>query len=417
MSDFLMPSLGADMEDGLLVEWMVKPGERVERGQVVCAVETQKGAVDVEIWESGTVEELVAEPGERIPAGGVLARIHGSAEEAAPAPAAPAVASASQSSPKAPSGKSTKPAAPAAALRPPSPEVAASPAANRIRITPAARKRAETLGVDPATLVGSGADGAVTLADVEAAAPGGEPAESLTGAAPERRSEPAAARRSAMREAIASAMARSNREIPHYYLGSLIKVEPALRWLQARNETVPVAERALFAALQLRAVAVALTEYPDFNGWYEDGAFRPAPGIHIGVAIALRGGGLIAPALRDVDRLDLAGLMESLRDLLLRARAGQLRSSELTDTSLTVTNLGDLGVDSVQGVIYPPQVALVGFGRVVERPWAEDGKLFAARCVHVSLAADHRVTDGAFGARFLARITEALANPENLWPS
>src|SRR5690606_18575842 len=148
-------------------------------------------------------------------------------------------------------------------------------------------------------------------------------------------------------------MTRANRDIPHYYLGSLINVEAALRWLQARNETVPVADRALFAALQLRAVALALQEFPDFNGWYEDGAFRPSPGVHIGVAIALRGGGLVAPAVRNAERLDLAGLMAALRDLLPRARAGQLRSSELTDTSLTVTNLGDLGVDSVLGVIYP----------------------------------------------------------------
>ena len=393
MIDFRMPSLGADMEDGLLVEWMIGPGDRVERGQVVCAVETQKGAVDVEIWDAGVVEELVAEPGQRIPVGGVLARIRG----------AEVASSALSPTPE----PVVKPAAAPADPARTAPVAATVPPARRMRMSPAARQRAREQGIDPATLQ-PGPDGVIHLADVDTAQ-----------RAPRCASTPQVPsndRRVAMRAAIASAMTRANRDIPHYYLGSLTNVEAALRWLQARNETVPVADRALFAALQLRAVALALQEFPDFNGWYEDGAFRPAPGIHIGVAIALRGGGLIAPALRDAERLDLAGLMAALRDLLPRARAGQLRSSELTDTSVTVTNLGDLGVDSVLGVIYPPQVALVGFGRVVERPWAEDGKLFAARCVHVSLAADHRVTDGALGARFLARITEALQDPENLWP-
>jgi len=391
MIDFRMPSLGADMEDGLLVEWMVGPGDRVERGQVVCAVETQKGAVDVEIWDAGVVEQLIAEPGQRIPVGGVLARIRGAeATSPAPSPAQEPV---------------VKPAA--APAGPARTAVATASRGKRMRISPAARQCARELGIDPATLQ-PGPDGVIHLADVDTAQRAPRRASASQTSADDRRV--------AMRAAIASAMTRANRDIPHYYLGCLINVEAALRWLQARNETVPVADRALFAALQLRAVALALQEFPDFNGWYEDGAFRPSPGVHIGVAIALRGGGLVAPAVRNAERLDLAGLMAALRDLLPRARAGQLRSSELTDTSLTVTNLGDLGVDSVLGVIYPPQVALVGFGRVVERPWAEDGKLFAARCVHVSLAADHRVTDGALGARFLARITDALQDPENLWP-
>lgn len=396
MSEFRMPSLGADMEDGLFVEWMVKPGERVARGQVVCAIETQKGAVDVEIWDTGVIEELVAEPGQRIPVGGVLARLSGADEAPMPHPEP---------------GEAEPPRAAVSVERSPRPAPAhrkATAPAERLRISPAARRRAAELGLDVTTLR-PGADGVVHLADVEAA----------SRPAPKSAPKPAVgddARRVAMREAIAAAMARSKREIPHYYLDTLINVEPALRWLEARNAGVAVADRALFAALQLRAVALALADYPSFNGWYEEGAFRPSVGAHLGVAIALRGGGLVAPALRDADRFDLAGLMEALRDLLQRARGGALRSSELSDTSLTVTNLGDLGVDRVLGVIYPPQVALVGFGRVAERPWVEDGKLFAARSLCVSLAADHRVTDGALGARFLSRIADALQEPEHLWP-
>jgi pyruvate dehydrogenase E2 component (dihydrolipoamide acetyltransferase) len=175
-----------------------------------------------------------------------------------------------------------------------------------------------------------------------------------------------------------------------------------------------VADRLLMAALQLKAVAVALQRYPDFNGYWRDGAFAPGAGVHLGVAISLREGGLVAPALHDVPAMDIGTLTRALLDLVRRTRAGQLRSSELSDATITVTNLGDQGVACVLGVIYPPQVALVGFGRVAERPWAIDGALRAAPVVTASLAADHRAGDGHRGGRFLAAIGEALQAPEEL---
>ncbi|APE31385.1 branched-chain alpha-keto acid dehydrogenase subunit E2 [Halomonas aestuarii] len=406
MSEFRMPSLGADMESGTLVEWNIRPGDRVERGQIVCVVETQKGAIDVEIWEGGTVERLVVEEGQQVPVGEVLAVIRAEGEKAEGEDAAPETA---------PAGRPTPTTSPTPAPR--APERAATPAATaageRLRLSPAARKRAGELGVDPATVTGSGPGGTISLADIEKAAE----------TAPEAPAEPRLARpaaghdaHAAMRQAIAAAMARSKREIPHYYLGHTLSVEPALAWLAACNAERSVAERLIFPVLQLRAVAMALQEVPALNGWFVDGAFRPAEGVHLGVATALRGGGLVAPALHDADRLDPDAMMAALRDLLTRARKDRLRSSELTDAGLTVTNLGDLGVDSVQGVIYPPQVALVGFGRIAERPWVRDGQVVAARCLQVSLAADHRVTDGAIGARFLTRLTDLLTEPDRLWP-
>lgn len=406
MHDFTMPSLGADMEDGTFVEWLVAPGDTVKRGQVVCVVETQKGAVEVETWADGVVEALVAEPGQKIPVGGVMARIRAKGETSTAKETAPV-----RLTPEKPDGQVSE-------TRPPVPKApaakAAEPrrAATRLRITPAARRHAEALGLDPSSVPPTGADGAITLADVQRAATGRPPPQ-----APSKPStkDDADARRIAMREAIAAAMSLSNREIPHYYLGTTIDVAPALAWLETHNAGLPTSGRVLFAVLQLRAVALAMREVPALNGWYEKGVFRPAEACHIGVAIALRGGGLVAPALRDADRLPIDGMMTALADLLRRTRAGQLRSSELSETSITVTNLGDLGVETVQGVIYPPQVALVGFGRITEKPWAENGRLFATRCVHLSLAADHRVTDGAIGARFLARVAEYLNRPETLW--
>ena len=217
-----------------------------------------------------------------------------------------------------------------------------------------------------------------------------------------------------MRKAIGAAMSRSKREIPHYYLAETIPMHRALETLARANEARPVTERVLMGALQLKAVALTLTKFPELNGFWRDGAFQPGAGIHVGVAISLRQGGLVAPAIHDVDQRGLDELMRALADLVKRARAGSLRSSEMSDPTITVTNLGEQGVEAVYGVIYPPQVALVGFGRIAERAWAEDGALRAAPVVTATLSGDHRASDGHRGARFLAALREQLQRPEEL---
>jgi pyruvate dehydrogenase E2 component (dihydrolipoamide acetyltransferase) len=167
------------------------------------------------------------------------------------------------------------------------------------------------------------------------------------------------------------------------------------------------------AALLLKATALAAREVPALNGFWHDG-FEPAPAVHLGVAVSLRGGGLLAPAIHDADQLSLDDMMRALRDLVERARAGRLRSSEMSDPTLTVTNLGDQGADEVHGVIYAPQVALVGFGRILERPWASGGMLGVRPTVRATLAADHRASDGHEGSRLLAAIDRLLQAPEAL---
>ncbi|HUL63778.1 MAG TPA: dihydrolipoamide acetyltransferase family protein [Burkholderiaceae bacterium] len=384
MIEFRMPSLGADMEAGTFIEWNIAPGQAVKRGDVVCVVETEKGAVDVEIWASGTVARLVAEPGKRIPVGGILALLAAEGEDwqaVAATPAAPAEA--------------------------PRPSPAPAPAPALVRSSPAARKRAEELGVDVAALAAKKGGAPITLADVEAAAKTAPRA-----SAPAVAGEGAA--RTGMRQAIAAAMARSKREIPHYYLGCEVDVERAATWLEQFNAGRPIGERVLFAALAFKAIALALRDVPDLNGVFVDGAFRPSAAIHLGVVTSLREGGVINPALHDADKLGVPALMAALRDLLMRVRAGQLRSSDLADATTTVTNLGDLGVETVYGVIYPPQVALIGLGRVVARPIVREQQIVASRMLTVTLSADHRVTDGMTGARFLSKVREHLAQPEAL---
>jgi pyruvate dehydrogenase E2 component (dihydrolipoamide acetyltransferase) len=217
-----------------------------------------------------------------------------------------------------------------------------------------------------------------------------------------------------MRKAIALAMGRSKREIPHYYLASTIDLGRAMTWLAKANEGSDPATRLIPGALLLKASALALRDTPQLNGFWVDNAFRPGNGIHVGWAISPRGGGLVAPAVHDADAQPLPELMVALRDLVARARTGGLRSSELMDPTVTVTSLGDRGADSVVGVIYPPQVAIVGFGRIAERPSVWQGRVRKRPTVLVTLAADHRASDGHLGGLLLEAIDHLLQEPEKL---
>jgi pyruvate dehydrogenase E2 component (dihydrolipoamide acetyltransferase) len=217
-----------------------------------------------------------------------------------------------------------------------------------------------------------------------------------------------------LRQTIAAAMSRSKREIPHYYLSTTVDLDAALRWLAEQNGSRPITARLLHGVLFLKAVALALREVPELNAVWDVDHVTVKPDIHVGVAISLRQGGLVAPAIHNVDQLTLDELMAKLRDLVNRVRSGSLRSSELSDPTITVTSLGDQGVETVYGVIYPPQVALVGFGKVVERPWSVSGNIVSRSTVTATLAADHRVTDGHRGAIFLSAIERQLQEPEKL---
>ena len=209
-------------------------------------------------------------------------------------------------------------------------------------------------------------------------------------------------------------MSRSNREIPHYYLDTEIDLSRPLQWLETENRNRSIRERILPVVLLVKAVAKALRDVPELNGYWLDNQLQVQPDIHIGFAVALREGGLIAPALHGVDQLSLPALMAAIGDLIDRTRTGRLRGSEMTDATISVTNLGDRGARTAFGVIYPPQVALVAFGRIMERPWAEGGMLGVRRCVTATLAADHRATDGHRGSQLLEALNRHLQQPEEL---
>jgi pyruvate dehydrogenase E2 component (dihydrolipoamide acetyltransferase) len=381
MIEFRMPALGADMEAGTLVEWLKKPGDAVARGDIIAVVDTEKGAIEIEVFDDGVIDRTVVEPGQKVPVGTVLALIRGTGD-----------------APRAPQLTAAPPAQPGA----PAPARRSVGAGGRARVSPAARKRATELNVDLGSVEGRGPDGSITVADVErAAAPRATPP-----APPDRLTM--------MRSAIGAAMARSKREIPHLYLSTTVDLTRSLAWLGSENLRRPVPERLLPVVLFIKAVARACVDVSAMNGFWTDRSFTPGPGVHIGCAIALRGGGLIAPAIHDVDGKALDVLAREFGDLVKRARAGGLRSSELSDATITVTNLGDLGVESAYAVIYPPQVAIVAFGRMVERPWVVDGRIEPKPVVTVAVSADHRATDGREAGLFLAAIDRALQAPESL---
>ncbi len=426
MGNFVMPSLGADMESGTLIEWMAKPGEQVARGQTIAVVGTEKGEIDVEVWEDGVLGEVLVQEGVDAPVGATLAVIV--AEGEAPAKVEEPVKVEEEAKVIEVVG-----AGGPAPVR----EVAPPPSnGHRTRISPLARRIAKELGVDLSQVKGTGPHGAVTRGDVEMAAK--TPVEAKPEARVEARSETPpvvkpnatkaekAAKKEAkkqkneafqtgMRRAIAAAMTRANQDIPHYYLETRIDMRTALDWLEVENAKRSMKDRVLPVVLLIKATAMALTKVPQLNGFWLDDHLEPQEGIHIGFAIALRQGGLITPAIHHADLKDMDEMMAAMRDLIMRTRAGRLKSSEMTDSTVTLTNLGDMGVEKVYGVIYPPQVALVGFGKTTEEVWVENGMIGVRPVIHATMAGDHRASDGRTGGEFLDILNKLLQDPDELW--
>lgn len=372
MGLFRMPSLGADMDEGTLLEWMVAPGETVERGQVIAVIDTAKSAIDAEVFEDGVVAELLVEPGTRCDVGTPLARIE-PVGAPAPEPAPPlrhlmhqyGVRS-EEVRPTGQQGRITRA------------DVLA--AAGHRRITPRARRLAEQRGVDLASLPSGKV---VTGEDV----PGD--------------------RVSSRRRATADLMARAAREIPHYYVTQDVDLTRPLEWLTAYNAGRSPSQRVLPVVLFLRATVLAAQAVPELNGHWNDG-FEPASDVDLSVAVATREGGLVTPRIAGAQKLALPDLMAALAEVVRGAKSGRLKAGASQVGSITVSSLADGGPDALFGVIYPPQVAMVGVGGMAERPWVHEGVVQARTTARITLAADHRATDGRTGARFLTALGEAL---------
>jgi pyruvate dehydrogenase E2 component (dihydrolipoamide acetyltransferase) len=380
MIEFQMPSLGADMEDGILIEWKKKPGDVVKRGDIIAEVDTQKGLIEIEVFDEGTIAELLIQEGTKVPVGTKMALIQPSTIEVEkPIELHPIMEKISE------------------------PIIEEKTDTISIKASPLAKKMAQENHIDLSKIIGTGPDGAITKEDIDASIKQSETAET------EKISTPS----ETIRMAVAAAMSKSNREIPHYYLEKKIDMTKALAWLQEANKQRTVANRLLPVVLFIKAMAKSLKEVPDLNAVWENGLLQKTE-INIGFVVSLRNGGIIVPAIPQSDTKNADEIMTALNDLIPRARALKLRSSELSSSTITLTNLGDAGADTVFGIIYPPQVAIVGLGNITEQPFAENGMLGIRSLANVTLAGDHRATDGLTGSRFLSSLDKYLQNPEAL---
>jgi len=418
----LMPKLSEAMESGKVVKWLKKEGEAVKGGDVIAEIETDKANVEIEAFGAGVLRTIVVPDGGQVPVGQLIGVIAdpvddiGSVVAAAPAPLAAAVAA----------------PAPARALpaqeTPTSSAAVPPPGAGRVKASPLAKKIAAQSGVDLRRLQGTGPGGRIVRRDVEtalAAAPTATaPVASAAPAAPPAAAPPAFAvplrpavefediPLTSMRAAIARRMPLSKGPVPHFYVTSEAAMDRAWE-LRAELNALAGGPDVSVTDLVIRACALALRRHPAVNASFLGQAVRVHNRAHIGIAVALEGG-LITPVLRDCDVKPLAQLAVESRDLAARARGGKLRAQELSGATFSISNLGMFDVEEFSAIINPPEGAILAVGSIVQKPVADADQIRVGRRMKMTLSCDHRVIDGATGARFLQDVKRLLEEPLRL---
>ena len=440
MKILTMPSFGSDMATGTLAQWHVKEGESVSKGDIIASIDTMKGLIDMEVFDNGTIDSLLAGEGEELDIGAPIAQLRLLSEntvstsniEKQSVVNIPSTETETDIDAKANNVSQSKQEADTKkeeARTELSQQSQVTQPNKQLLVSPVARKRALELGLDWRQLDhGHGPAGAIILQDIETAEntrvqsssqseKSHQPIKSLqlkTVSQPKAIKETKPTPAEMMRQAISANVSRSKREIPHYYLQLDVVLNKALDCLSIHNADLPPSKRVLVNALVYCAIARSLTTFPAFNGFYNDGQYHASDEVHLGNAISLRTGGLIVASIHNAHRLGAIELMDKITDQVTRAREGGLRMSEVQDATVTVSNLGDRGSDSIQSIIFPPQVAIFGIGKPRKMPWIIDDEIVGATIVNISLAADHRVSDGHSGARLLNKINKLLQTPEKL---
>ncbi len=409
-AEIVMPRLSDSMEEGTVLQWFVAEGDAVAEGEPLVEVETDKASVTYESEVAGTVLSIGVAAGESAPVGAVIAVVGEPGERVAtPVAAAPVEVTASQT----PGAAAATPSAPA-----PSPS-----STGRVKASPVARRLAAELGIDLASLVGSGPQGRVVRADVErsaaAAREGGNGAGDVAAAAATVASKATAGagakgeatRRPLTRtqQTIARRMAESRATVPDFELRAEVDMTElvALReQLRAATDTLPS-----YNDFIVKAVALALAEFPRVNGSYRDAGLEEHARVNVGIAVAADDA-LVVPTIFDADRKSVGQIAAASRELSAKVRDGSITPAELAGSTFSVSNLGMYGVDSFSAVINAPQAAILAVGSLRPRPVVTaDGSVMARNTAHLSLACDHRILYGADGARFLARLRELLEHP------
>lgn len=431
MKTIQMPSFGADMEQGVITQWLVEPGDTVNKGDIIAVVETHKGAIELDVYEPGVVDALLWPLNRPAPVGTPIARIR-SFEEASqdptiePTDALPIAGEESDTfineAPAEPSFSEFSFDSPTTDSPSLSDPLYRSPEASTLRSTPAARKLAEMRGIELDEIAAANHTDTIHLDDVEQAIqkqntleqiPPIEPVPTTISTPelkPAERFDPAT-----MREAIAATVARSKREVPHYYLSLALDITRLREHLNRYNQGCAIDQRLLLAAPLLCAIARQLAKTPQLNGHYEQGSYQTHNSVHLANATNLRGGGLIMPVIRDAQALTTPQLMAQINSLVDKARQGILKHSELNGATCSVSSIGERGADTIYGVIYPPQVAIIGLGQPRREPKVIEDSIQIRELITATLSADHRVSDGRLGANFLHQLNKQLQQPEELW--
>ena len=413
----LMPALSPTMTEGTLARWLVKKGDRVKSGDVIAEIETDKATMEVEALNDGVVVKLaVAEGTQNVAVNeliAVLAEDGESVDDAlAVVAAVPAVAPSTTPQTDAPS------ASPAAATSPVQPAVApvATARSDRVFASPLARRIAADAGLELARLSGSGPHGRIIRADVEEALASGASGAAVQAAAMSRTAAPAVSAgerfvpHNAMRRVIADRLQQSKQTAPHFYLSVDCDIDNLLAARKALNEAAEASVKISVNDMVVKATAAALMAEPDVNGYFEAEGCRYFSTADICVAVAVDGG-LVTPVIHDVQNLGLADISRKTTDLASRARAGTLDPSEYAGGSFTISNLGMFGIREFAAVINPPQSAILAVGAGEQRPVVKNGELAVATVMTVTLSADHRIVDGALGAKWLQAFKRAIEQP------
>ena len=420
-AELKVPKLGMDMEDANILRWLVEEGAEVEKGDPVIEIDTDKVSYEVEANAAGIIRGLRGEEGETVPVGATLAFIASPGEEWTEPDAAGGEHAPADGNGASPQGETGPPAA---GTKPDAPEHRNG--GRVVRASPAARRAAADRGLEIEAIPGSGPGGRVYLSDVlesdvrqrpPEVAPAemdgtpqtveaSIPPEPATGAASGRESL------SRVRRLGAERTAKSFAEVPHFYLTRDLEVDRLLELrerLKAKMEPAPsVTEMLAFA------IARTLKDHPRLNARYvEGGEMETNAGVNLGIAAATDEG-LMVPVVRGADTLPLRRLVPAVKDLVRRAREGGLGSNDLSGGTFTISNLGMMGVDSFDAIINAPQAGILALGRVRTVPEWEGGEWVPRRVISTTLSVDHRVADGADGARFLQSLQEVLLDWELL---
>jgi 2-oxoisovalerate dehydrogenase E2 component (dihydrolipoyl transacylase) len=401
-----MPDLGEGIAEVELVEWRVKAGDTVAEDQILCDVMTDKAAVEVPSPVAGRVAELGGEIGQMMAVGSVLIRIEVETDAASSAPdAAPPPAPDS-----APRPAPALAAAPAPAAPLPAAVAARMPAEPRALASPAVRKRASAMQIDLASVRGSGPDGRVLHADLDAVQAAGARGPAATGGTRE-------IRVIGLRRAIAQKMQESKRHIPHFTYVEEVDVTEIIALRDELNRQHAASRGELSPlAFVIRAVVRAVAAFPQVNARFDDaaGLLTLYDAVHLGVATQTEGG-LMVPVLRQAQTLDLWASAATIARLAAAARAGKALRDELTGSTITVTSLGKLGGIASTPVINYPEVAIIGVNRIVARPMVHDGTVQVRQMMNLSSSFDHRVVDGSVAAAYIQRVRQLLEHPATLF--